>query len=94
MSEFSPFGSSAGEDVWNMFAPGTKTFAREDVQPNGAVVEGRVPHGTYFSSTRGDHRLAAPLPSPSATTTRATCSWALKHAALLPVRCTTRTATP
>jgi hypothetical protein len=54
MSEFSPFGSSAGEDVWNMFAPGTKTFAREDVQPNGAVVEWRAPDGTYFSSTRGD----------------------------------------
>lgn len=54
MSQFTPFGSIGGEEVWDLFAPGSKTFAREDVQPNGAVVEWRAPDGTYFSSIRGD----------------------------------------
>lgn len=55
ISQFTPDGTNfVGEAVWNLFAPGSKAFAREGVQPNGAVVEWRAPDGTYYTSLRGD----------------------------------------
>lgn len=57
ISQFVPGGSLSADEIWALFEPGEKPFARLGGEPNGAVVQWRglegAIQGLYYSSAKG-----------------------------------------